>query len=91
MNIFSQISLFNMKFQNKLMSLKGDWLALKWKFMHWLIRWNAEPAEEGGSVVLSFCGVLHLLKYKQSTIFYFGKHPEFKEARKHVEAYDERG
>ena len=59
-----------------------------YKMKQFLFQWNAETEEDGGSVVFTFCKVLHFLKYKDSTLIYFGK-DRFQRARKHVAAFEE--
>ena len=66
---------------------------LHYKFMHWLFQWNAEPEEQGGSIVFTIAGILHFVKYKEHTIVYWGQGRKgdidfvLQPARKYVLAY----
>lgn len=62
---------------------------IKRKIKRWCFTWNAEPEEEGGSIVFTLFKVIHFLKYKESTLIYFGKKKEYQPARKYVEAFNE--
>lgn len=52
----------------------------------WMFNWNAEPESEGGSVVFTFCKVVHFVKYKDMTIIKFGLAHGYTPARKYIDA-----
>ena len=71
------------------MTFRQEWEIFKYRVNTFVFTWNAEDENEGSSIVFTVCKVIHFLKYKESTLIYFGKHPEFKQARKFVAAFKE--
>lgn len=72
---------------NWLFSLKAKAMLAKYRFRHWVFRWNAET-DDGSSIVFTVCNRIHFLKYKEHTQVHFG-HPskfKFEEAAKYVNA-----
>lgn len=59
-----------------------------YKLKQFFFNWNSETEEQGGSVVFTFCKVIHFVKYKDSTLISFGK-GRFQKAIKYVKAYEE--
>lgn len=54
----------------KKMKLKAYLMMSKYKFHHWVFKWNQD---EDGAIVFSVVGAFHFIKYKEHTIFKFGK------------------
>ncbi len=52
----------------------------KWQFKHWLFSWNVDSE---GDIVFSIAKRIHCVKYKQSTLFVFGK-TDYEEAPKYI-------
>lgn len=59
-----------------------------YKLKNFFFSWNAEKEEDGGSVVFTVLNMVHFVKYKESTLVYFGK-GKFNKARKYIKAFQE--
>lgn len=59
-----------------------------YKLKQFFFNWNSELEEDGGSIVFTFCKVLHFVKYKESTLICFGN-GRFQKAIKYVKACEE--
>lgn len=65
-----------------------DIMIIMYRLKNFIFQWNAEEEKDGGSIVFTLFNRVHFLKYKESTIIYYGK-GKYSQARKYVKAFQE--
>ena len=64
------------------MKLKALIATSRLRFEYWFFQWKLD---QDNDIVFSICNVVHFVKYKQSTIVYWGRQPMFREAPKYLD------
>lgn len=60
---------------------KAAWGLFAYKFKRWMFSWQVDAE---GDLVFSIAHRIHFVKYKEHTVFQFGKQSEYQPAPKYV-------